>query len=437
MRHSGRVIARIAQVGLSLLALALGMEPVTLAAPHAPRSCSAAGFGSATEAPAKAASGARISLDRSSGTVGTEVIVSGAGWPAGAQVFIHVEDLVIEAGYTDSPPGQYPGPSVAADGTFTSAAFAFPSGVCGRPPLDGTTAQVVAATTDQSVTARASFHIVQVPSLAVSIAGAPLPGGVIPANVSVLQVAGSQWAPGTVVTLIAGSQVLSTVANHVQPFPGARPVSATADTQGAFTADVSLPAGLPPGTSVDIGARVTSGVYGTLNMDLNLNAALLPSAEPTLALDHAQGQPGIRLVVKGTHWRPGDTVIIEYCRNSALVPDALGVYCSTSPTVGAAQELQRASVDAVGTFATEIVLPIQAKAGPITIQARIEPDAIGAPIYRQARPFTLTRFDPTTPWWVYMFATVAALLLLAATMLLLYRWRGRQAARPSAAAGAD
>src|SRR5262245_18715975 len=109
---------------------------------------------------------ASISLNTSHGVAGTQVVVSGTGWPVGQHIFISVENLIDEQGGVNGT-GWLSGAIVNVYGGFTTPAFSFPYAVCGVRPKAGTTASVIAATDDNSVRVVRPFSLAQTPTLAV------------------------------------------------------------------------------------------------------------------------------------------------------------------------------------------------------------------------------------------------------------------------------
>src|SRR4029079_18380626 len=166
---------------------------------------------------------ARISLNTAQGVAGTQVVVSGTGWPVGEHVLISVENLIDEQGGVNGT-GWLSGATVNVYGGFATPAFSFPYLTCGIRPKAGTTASIVAATDDNSVRAVSSFAVAQTPTLEVD---SPQQLRPLPLGVNTITVVGSDWAPGVSVSLVAArSEIVTTaVGGQTQvesPFPDAQ-----------------------------------------------------------------------------------------------------------------------------------------------------------------------------------------------------------------------
>jgi hypothetical protein len=338
---------------------------------------------------------ARISLNTARGVAGTQVVVSGTGWPVGQHVLISVENLIDEQG------GVYgtrwlSGADVNAYSGFTTPAFSFPYLTCGIRPKAGTTASIVATTEDTSVRAVASFAVGQTPTLEVV---SPQQLSPLRVGTTTIAVTGNDWTPGASLSLVAARSelVAGTIGDQVMtamPFPDAQPIRVLADAQGRLNANVPIPAGLPPGTTVDVQATATSSAYGTLVITLYPDALIPAPAPPTWDLSANRGAPGMKLTVTGEHWWPTDFVSVEYCRIEAAQPTALGMRCNLGPQgltpTGYATQLGEAVVDGNGYFLTSVTLPANAKPGAIIVEARLLGGNTRAEIYFASQQFTLT-----------------------------------------------
>jgi hypothetical protein len=425
--HSARFMSGwLACVTVAFWALVFiaGIGPAH-AAEAAQRACGASSSSSSGTSTQASKGSARISLSTPRGVAGTQVIVSGAGWPSGQRVVISVANLTDEHDGVNGT-GWLSRATVGADGAFTTPTFGFPYAVCGVRPKAGTTASIVAATEDNSVRVIAPFALAQTPTLEVATPQRLTP---LPREATSVGVTGSDWIPGASVSLVAAR--LDTIAdaegNQTQtasPFPRAQPIRVTADARGEISANVPIPPGLPPGTAVDISATATSHSYGTLVINLYAEALIPAPVPPTWDLSATRGQPGMTLTVTGDHWWPTDNISVEYCRTEAAQPTALGMRCNLGPqglvSTGYAAQLVEAVADASGHFTASVTLPAKAKTGAIIIQARLPGGSARADVYFASQEFTLT--PPATSaqslvtrwrdWWTQ--ALVGVLLLGAA-----------------------
>jgi len=382
------------------------------------------------------------------GVAGTQVIVSGTGWPVGEHVLISVENLIDEQGGVNGT-GWLSDATVNAYGGFTTPAFSFPYLTCGIRPKAGTTASIVAATEDNTVRAIASFAVAQTPTLEVA---SPQQLRPLPLGVNTITVVGSDWAPGASVSLVAAQSAIVAGASGDQvvtaaPFPDAQPIRVTADAQGRLNANVPIPATLPPGTGVDVQATATSHTYGALVINLYPDALVPAPVPPIWELSANRGEPGVKLIVTGDHWYPGDDVSLEYCRIEAAQPTALGLRCNLGPqgssTTGYASQIGEVSVDTSGRFRASVTLPANAKPGAIIVQARLLGGNTRAEIYFASQEFTLIAPAPRASpflarwrdWWPQ--ALVGVLVFGAALFVFWPRIMRATGRRPAYRAPSD
>jgi hypothetical protein len=411
------------------------------------RSCGASSSASSGASAQATKGSARISLNTAQGVAGTQVVVSGAGWPVGQQVFISVENLTDEQGGVNGT-GRLVTANVNVYGGFTTPAFSFPYAVCGVRPKAGTTASIVAATNDNSVRVVRPFALAQTPTLAVV---APQQLSPFLLGVSGISVVGSDWAPGATVALVAAhldtiSEADGTQRQTATPLPGAQPVYATADARGDVTANVPIPSGLAPGTVVNLSATAISASYGTLLILLDPHLLVPAPVPPTWHLSASQGEPGMTLTVTGDHWWPADTIGVEYCRAEAAQPTTLGVRCNSGPQgftpTGYAAQLGEAIVGASGHFTATVTLPANAKPGAIIVQARPLGGNGRAEVYFASRAFTViqpaARVTPLPTlrrdWWPQ--ALVGVLLIGSALFVFWPRFMRAIRRRSAPAASA-
>jgi hypothetical protein len=413
-------------VWLMCVAMAYALA-VSVAPAHALASSRTAcgGSSSASSGAIQAKGSARISLNTARGVAGTQVVVSGTGWPVGQHIRISVENLIDEQGGVNGT-GWLSGATVNVYGGFTTPAFSFPYLICGVRPKAGTTATVVAATEDNSLRAITSFAVAQTPTLEVA---SPQQLSPLLLGATGVSVVGSDWLPGATVALVAAhldtiSEADGNQRQTATPLPGAQPVYATADARGDVTANVPILSGLAPGTEVDVQATATSYIYGTLVINLYSDALVPAPIPPTWNLSASQGEPGMTLTVTGDHWWPADCISVEYCRAEAAQQTALGVRCNPGPqgftSTGYAAQLGEAVVDASGHFTATVTLPANAKPGAVIVQAHPLGGNGRAEVYFASHAFTVTQLAPrVTPlptlrqdWWPQ--ALVGVLLIGAA-----------------------
>lgn len=412
------------------------------AAPAARRSCGASSSASSGASTQATKGSARISLNTAQGVAGTQVVVSGTGWPVGQHILISVENLIDEQGGVNGT-GWLSGATVNVYGGFATPAFSFPYLTCGIRPKAGTTATIVAATEDNSLRATTSFAVAQTPTLEVA---SPQQLAPVLLGASGISVVGSDWTPGATVSLVAAhldtiSEADGNQRQTATPLLGAQTVHATADARGDVMANVPIPLGLAPGAEVDVQATATSHIYGTLVINLYSDALVPAPAPPTWNLSASQGEPGMTLTVTGDHWWPADSVIVEYCRAEAAQTTALGVRCNSGPqgftTTGYAAQLGAAIVDADGHFTATVTLPANAKPGEVIVQARLPGENARAEVYFASRAFTVTQpASRVTPlptlrrdWWPQ--ALVGVLLIGAALFVFWPRIKRAIERRPT------
>jgi hypothetical protein len=394
------------------------------------RACGASSS-SLSGASTQAAKGsAHISLNTAQGVAGTQVVVSGTSWPVAQEVFISVENLIDERGGVNST-GRLVTANVNVYGGFTTPAFSFPYAVCGVRPKDGTTASIVATTDDNSVRVVKPFALAQTPTLAVA---SPQQLSPLPLGASSISVVGSDWAPGSTVSLVAAhlDMIVEADGNQRQTatlLPGAQTVHATADARGALIANVPIPSGLAPGTVINLSATAISARYGTLLIILDPGALVPAPVAPTWDLSANRGEPGRKVSVTGEHWWPTDFVSVEYCRAEAAQPTALGMRCNLGPQglapTGYAAQLGRAVVDGNGYFSATITLPANAKPGAIIVQARLTDGNTRAGIYFASQEFTLTTPAPSAAsllsrWRDWSPEAIAVVLLIGAMLFVFW-----------------
>lgn len=427
-RGLGHVAAlTVWMVGLAVVCLLAGPRQTAQAATRA----ASAGCGTTEPAiPGATQTGASITLSRTRGPAGMSLTVSGQGWPTGATVVLDM-DTKASDGTLYVLTSTVSQTVVAADSTFLTRTFATPTLVqsC-MPGAPSNDVFLVARTSDGAVLAEAPFSYTPQPTLE-SRAGQQVKSDVA------VTLTGENWEPGERITItsatLSASQALQFPATGGTPVPSAT-ARATANAQGEISLTYALPNGLPPRSGVLVQATGTGPLYGTVTVQA-IEFLILPAVDPTITLDRGQGVAGVRVVVRGGHWYPGDTVQIEYCRGQDTVPAPNEPRCPPE----ASQPLDYATVDASGRFSQAVSLPTNARTGPIMIQARVPNDVFGLAVYAQVAPFEIV--PPPLPWdqqhpRLALARTIAQPALpaaaLAMTLLAAYVWSRRRARKTAA-----
>jgi hypothetical protein len=440
--HAHAALVTLATLAALCVLLVGTAAPAHAAAASLPGSCGASAttgrFASAS-VPVNA-TGARISLSTATAVAGTQIIVYGTGWPGGVPITIDVEHFVQTSGSVSFVTALHGLANAAATstGTFTAPMFRLPRGMCGMLPQAGTTAEIVAHTSDRAIQATAALSIVQTPTIEVG-----LPSLTLPRGATSIPVRGSAWVPGTSVSLVAAGfppDCQGVTANDVvgclTPLSGAQPVIVVAAADGRFGSNVPIPPGVQPGTLMTIRAAVSASPYGALVLLSDWQAQRLPIVAPTLTLDHTTGPAGATVVVMGDHWPASQRVVVSYCRSEAISWSqiALSPQCNHSAqglvVTGYAEELGEAVTDASGHFALQVVLPANARPGDIAFEARLANQALEADVYVQTAAFTITVTTAVSPpsarlGWSFAVGSAAVLAVLSLMGILVWHRRLR------------
>lgn len=369
-------------------------------------------------------SGAQLYLNRVEGPPGTQLALSGDGWPAGAAVTI---DLMGQQANGQAFVGVAGIAHVTAlgDGSFHTGTFAAPyqhSCVGGGYGDPNTLVRYSAHTVDKSVEAEAQFRYL--PAATVQIVTHDGYGqGVKPG--AKLTIMGLHWEPEAEVTLtaatVAHAGLPHTGENAPVPVAGGM-VRVAADMTGSFQANMRVPVMLPPRTGVVIAATGSGPRYGALTVPGETLVAL-PVTMPTLTLDRSEGTAGSSVLLAGEHWVAGEVVQLEYCRGElhTFGMTATDLRCDPFTTQG----LGEARVGQDGRFRAPVTLPVSARLGVVTIQGRVVNDIFGLMVYAQAQRFTIV--PPSVPWttehpWLTRVAEVAGGSMLFAAVMALSIW---------------
>ncbi|MGH2503911.1 MAG: hypothetical protein ACRDID_15480 [Ktedonobacterales bacterium] len=376
-------------------------------------------------------------LNRDQGTIGTTLAVTGSGWPAGASVLV---DL-----YVKQPNNTYFGygaffgaltkGTASSGGTIALAPFhAPPVGTCTGTfsgAQDGGDVLLLVHTADGRHRMPLTFTYISYndgPQVGINSSQDPFNSG------KSVAVTGLHWEPHERVTLTQ-----QTAPREVNPAPlnfTATPnsaVSVTTDDLGNFVA-ILPEANVAPETWIMIETEGTGPRYG----DVGLSAGPLPLPPPifpSIHLDQMSVSQGGALTVTGDHWLTGQPGVIEYCRGENTIPGMVGLRCD--PFLS--EQLGTFVADGAGHFVAHVRLPLDARFGSVTVQARLPDDEFGLVIYAQAQPLaiapTYAQLHPRREWviehaWYLAAGAIALLALLGALAVwLLRRRRGGGEAR--------
>jgi hypothetical protein len=291
---------------------------------------------------------------------------------------------------------------------MTAPVFILPAGVCGIPPKPGITMQIAAYTPDGNLHVTAPLAIVAQPKVETDPQGYQLPR-----NANIIPVRGSDWVPGSAVSIVAATPPdpkdchISTPFDWVRclaPLPSAQPVSIVADADGAFGTTVPLPPNLEPGKQVTLRAAVSGPPYGTLVFQADWAGTILPPVAPTFALSSTSGLAGAILTVSGDHWPAGQTVIVEYCRSEAVSNVFDVPRCNQFVGTGYAAELGRTTADNSGHFAIPVTLPSNARLGAIMFQTRVDGESPEMGVYYGQAAFTIIPLSNRPSRWCPWFS---------------------------------
>ena len=354
---------------------------------------------------------ASIWLNHTSGPIGTWLVISGAGWPAGAAVTIDA--------YGDNGAG-HPVLGQAAiaqartysDGTFQTAPFAAPTDcTCGRGADYGAPGSFVlfrAHTHGNPQSPPVRFTYLVTPSLnATSVPDWSM--GIMPG--SVIPITGQDWGPDQWVTVTTGvifGQTQAELENTGAAQPsGTPPMQVQANGHGAFTTKVAVPNDVPFFGYSDfvVSATATNPLFGTFTVaPLVLN--ILPQRTPTFTASLTQGLPGTVVTLKGTNW-PLGMVLVDYCRGQTHADGSTHIGCYP----GASQGIGFALINgAPGTFSIEVTIPPNARPGLITLQASADSDIL-TNVYTLDLPFDILTPSAQIPWQVVHPRLAQALLV--------------------------
>ncbi len=242
------------------------------------------------------------------------------------------------------------------------------------------------------------------------------------------------WEPGERVTITPLIAPWPNVPGWVRNLPIDTPSGAngaftmTADAKGAFNIIYRLP-DVAPASTVSLWIRANDARFGDIGFFAETSYAILPAIFPSVQLAQQTLIAGGTLTITGDHWPPNQQGIIEYCRGLTY-DTAQTLYCNQYVT----QTLGVFKTDAAGHFFAQMRLPVNARLGDITVQARIgDPNLrldfnsrvyaqgqaltiVSAPVtftYAEAHP-RLTRLIAVAP---YLGGSALALLVLLGALV--------------------
>ncbi|HZC08261.1 MAG TPA: hypothetical protein VE338_21690, partial [Ktedonobacterales bacterium] len=212
-------------------------------------------------------------------------------------------------------------------------------------------------------------------------------------------------------------------------------VTVTADQRGAFTEPYRLP-NAPPLSVVSLLAHTNDARFGDVTINPILSFFIVPDVYPIIQLDKTAVLAGGTVTVTGDHWTPAQQVTVEYCRGLTR-DNTQSLYCNEY----AAESLGEVQADSAGHFVARVRLPINARVGDVTMQARItgealwqiadsRPFAAAQPlsIVAPTPPLTYAHEHPVQAWLLAHAALLAGVLLtllaIALAVVLVVRRRG-------------
>lgn len=357
--------------------------------------------------------GASIWLNHTRGPAGTSLFISGAGWPANTAITIDAygNDNLGHSWLGQKAIAQT---TTGADGALQTAPFAAPTNqACGQGAQYGQPGSFVvfkAHTSDNRESAQARFIYLAIPSLSSSGFMSVMPG-------SLIQLLGQNWEPGeqvTVTTVETYGQSQEELENTSAGTVSQEPImQVKSNGHGTFTAEMVVPNDFPlyDYSGLVVTASAISSTYGSFTAT-PLVFNVLPEAVPTFTANLTQALPGTLVIVSGTHW-PMGTVLVEYCRGQTPRYGSSQIGCDPI----ASQGIGFALIQGPGSFSIEVTIPLNARPGPITLQARADSDIL-TDIYTQALPLTvLTPAPPQPASWEVVHPRLAQVLYVGEVVL--------------------
>lgn len=463
-RRRGSIL-KMMVCALTTLGLALGVVVLTPSAAAHPRTsdggpCSPITAQDLKQPGITPAGNASAWLDRTRGTYGTLLTLSGSGWPANAHVSMSaVVDGDQQLWYRG---GNIASASTTASGEIPPTQFRLFS-ICPdlapNLPQPGSVTVVLLIQTDPvngqspSTRQRIIFTYVQAPSVTAATVDHGMQSDVHAGDSVPFTAAG--WAPGEQFTISSVVSAWGTISNRwgAAPLPLSPPntidtFTVAADSNGEVRFDYHVP-DVAPDSALSLWVHASDQRFGDIGFMADAYYFVLPKIMPSLLIDTTTTVAGGTLYIAGDHWLPNQQVDIEYCRGQTHEPGGeRQLYCNQ----GTAQKLVWFQADSTGHFYMKAQLPLNARLGPITVQARIDTADIfaGGPFtdaqkdsLAQGRPVTIVaaaqsltyeQVHPLRAWvvrYVWYLGGVALALLAAAWGIV--RWRRLSATRTNPA----
>ncbi len=429
------------------LALAPGV-PVARASSEPPLGpCSPLTSSDLAQPEVTAKGNATAMLSRTEGTLGTLLTLSGGGRPANTPVGIDV--WVDHSGQFKSTPLQVPNGSGGIDSlqatTSASGALQFPafrmSFSCGTQmaanghKVDSVTLLFVVHTLDGSYLLANYRQPIQftfvAPPTYVSVRHTTTPLQQVHVGDTMTLFVGG-WAPGERLMVTPQEETWPSVTGWWPGFAAPAMVpsstddfSVTANGEGVSTFSYTIPQ-VAPLTYIALLVHGEDASYGDIGLYSGTTYVVMPDALPGFRLDHNTVAPGGAVTVTGFGWQPGQQGVIEYCRGVKW--DGSG---KLDCIAAASQSLGTFQADSSGAFVAHVGLPINARLGQITLQARVNDADLTMRDYQVAAalgwvlPMTLALPAPqqqtqAQPWRVWLIGAAPYLggVLLAALMSL-------------------
>ncbi len=461
-RYTGvvRLLCALGTLCVTFGALTISAAPTARASGGGP--CTSLTQSDLAQPQVTAAGRASASLSRTQGTDGTLLSLSGSGWPANTPIALDIW-MDFSGTFRGGPMYQHQGgvvsaPVVPIQGTTSASGalqfprFRLPSGFWGLcqnemsvngQPASSVTILFVAHTLDGNysngrVRQPIEFTYFRSPTIEASSAGNR---DTVTAQVGErLALTGAGWEPGERVTVTPQVATWPTVdhwsGDAVPITPPASPgaMTVTADTAGTLAFTFTVPQ-VAPLSYIALLLHGNGGRYGDMSFFAFTTYVVLPGALPAIAVDRLSVVAGGTVTVTGDHWQPGQQGTIEYCRGLNLNPYKL-YYCD----INSAESLGAFQADSAGHFEVPVRLPINARLGDITMQARVNgadvQDTLGWLALARATPMTIVasasgptnaQLHPQQGWLLahapYLGGALALVIALAGVALLIARRR--------------
>jgi hypothetical protein len=262
-----------------------------------------------------------VSVTPTSGSPGTQLTVSGGGWPAGDLIFVQTGS------------SQFDVDVVCAATADASGTIALGSTSCPVPNVPAGTYPLVAIDDQMQAVRTTGANFTVSPTLVLT----PQHSGV-----------GAPASPGAIVSVQGhGFAANSSVSGF--KFDGAAlttsPASVTTDSNGTFTAPVTFTV---PATAA--GSHTVTGTDGT-----NAGSAGLTVFTPTFSVSPGSGASGAGLTVSGSGWPAGDLIFVQIGSTTFDVDVVCALTVTSDGTILGNQPNANCKVPAVGTGSQPLV----------------------------------------------------------------------------------